>query len=199
MKGTALLDTMARQVDAVRDGNLSAAKESAESILDETRQDCAALELDTLASTASEMETLAERWRQKADSEAAKAALIVQNDAVHAVLDRVQEQILQIVSGDKFPAILDALLSELMAEAPADVIALAPPDHVDHVKAWLSNNGHGSVAVESASSMWDGVAVQDRGRTFRFSNTLTGRLSRVEQQARGLCMTSLFGVQAADA
>ncbi len=199
MKGTALLDTMARQVDEVYNGNLSAASESAEGILDETRQDCAALEKETLESTAAEMEALAERWRQKAEAEAARAALVVQNEAVHAVLDRVNEEIRQIVSGGKFPAILDALLSELIAEAPADVIALAPPDYVDRVRDWLSKNGHGSVPVESAPSMWDGIAVQDRDRTFRFSNTLTGRFSRAEQKARRICMTSLFDVQAADA
>ena len=199
MKGSALLDTMARQVDEVYNGNLSAASESAEVILEEARQDCAALEEKTLASTAAEMDVLAERWRQKAEAEAARAALVVQNEAVRAVLDRVDEEIRQTVSGDGFPAILDALLSELIAEAPADVIALAPPDHVDRIRDWLSKNGHGSVPVESTPSMWDGLAVQDRDRTFRFSNTLRGRFSRVEQEARKLCMTSLFGLQAGDA
>lgn len=195
MKGTALLDTMARQVDEVYNGNLSAASESAEGILEETRQECAALEEESLAATAAEMETLAERWRRKADAEAAKAALVVQHDALHAVLEKVSEEIREIVSSDEFGPILDALLAELMADAPPDVIALAPPDHLDRVKKWLASNGHDKVPVEGAPNRQDGVAIQDRDRTFRISNTLSGRFSRVEQEARKLCMMSLFGEQ----
>ena len=195
MKGTALLDTMARQVDEVYDGNLSAASESAEAILEEARQDCAALEEKTLASTAAEMDVLAERWRQKAEAEAAKAALVVQHDALHAVLEKVSEEIREIVSSDEFGPILDALLAELMADAPPDVIALAPPDHLDRVKKWLASNGNDKVPVEGAPNRQDGVAIQDRDRTFRISNTLSGRFSRVEQEARKHCMMSLFGKQ----
>ena len=195
MKGTAILETMARQVDEVYEGNVRAAQESAEGILEETRQECAALEEETLAVTGAEMEVLAERWRQKADAEAAKAALVVQNDAVRAVLAKVGEEIRAIVDSDDFPEILEALLSELMGAASAGVIAHAPPAHVDRVRDLLANNGHGDVSVESASTMWDGVAIQDPERTFRISNTLTGRFARVEQEARKRCMISLFRKQ----
>lgn len=198
MKGTALLDTMARQVDDVYNGNLKTARESAEGILEGTRQDCASLEEKTLASTAAEMESLAERWRQKAEAEAAKAALVVQNDAVRAVLAKVHEEIRAIAESAEFPAVLEALLSELMAIAPAGVVAHAPPAHVDSVRDWLANNGHGGVSVEGNSNLWDGVAIQDPERTFRISNTLTGRFARVEQEARKRCMMALFSKKAAE-
>ncbi len=195
MKGTAILDTMARQVDEVYADNVRAARESSEGILDETRQERAALEKETLAATAAEMEALAERWRKKADAEAAKAALVVQSDSVCAVLAKIGEEIRTIVDSDDFPEILEALLLELMAAAPAGVVAHAPPAYVDRVRDWLANNGHRDVSVEGASNMWDGVAIQDPERTFRISNTLTGRFARVEQEARKRCMMSLFGKQ----
>ena len=195
MKGTAILDTMARQVDEVYNGNLNTARESADGILKGTRQECASLEEKTLASTNAEMESLAERWRQKADAEAARAALVVQNDAVCAVLAKVGEEIRTIAESDAFPAVLEALLSELMAVAPAGVVAHAPPAHVDRVRDWLANNGHGGVSVEGNSNLWDGVTIQDPERTFRISNTLTGRFARVEQEVRKRCMMSFFGKQ----
>lgn len=193
MKGSALLETMARQVDEVYEGNLRVARDSARAIDEEAREACDAQETSTIKSTQAEVETLADRWRQKADTEAAKAALVVQNESVCAVLDRVDEEVRTLVAGKAFPAVLDALLEELMAAAPKGVVAIAPPDHVDHVKKWLAGNGHAKTKVEGSADTWDGVAVQDPDRTFRISNTLTGRLSRVEQQARKLCMTALFG------
>lgn len=196
MKGSALLETMARQVDEVYENNLSAARATVETILEETRQECASMEESTLQATSTEMDALAERWRQKADTEAAKAALSVQNDAVRAVLDRVQDEIRTLVTGEGFQSILDSLLHELMAAAEAEVVALAPEDHVDYVRGWLKKNGFPNVPVEGSSSMWDGVAIQDRDRTFRISNTLTGRFSRVEQNARRICSIALFGAHA---
>jgi vacuolar-type H+-ATPase subunit E/Vma4 len=91
------------------------------------------------------------------------------------------------------------LLAELMEEAPdsGDLQVLAPPAHADRVSSWLSNNGRAGVGVEGSEAFKDGVAVQDPGRTFRISNTLSGRFALMEQEIRKHCMTTLFGGGAA--
>lgn len=197
--GATVIESMSLQVAEQCESTLSEANREAEGIVDKARAQSAALREEALVAARHEMDALDELWRQKAEVEAAKAGLVVQNEAVGAVLDKVSEENRRIVASDEFPAALDVLLSELMAVAPADVVALAPPDHCGHVREWLANNGHESVSVKGASSMWDGVAVQDRDRTFRISNTLSGRFSRVEQQARRICMMSLFGPEDSDA
>ncbi len=100
------------------------------------------------------------------------------------------------INGMLNPAAAAAM--RLMAIAPAGVVAHAPPAHVDSVRDWLANNGHGGVSVEGNSNLWDGVAIQDPERTFRISNTLTGRFARVEQEARKRCMMALFSKKAAE-
>ncbi len=191
--GATVIESMSLQVAEQCESTLSEANREAEGIVDKARAQSVALREEALVAARHEMDALDELWRQKAEVEAARAGLVVQNEAVRAVLDKVSEENQRIVASDEFPATLDVLLSELMAVAPADVVALAPPDHCDHVREWLASNRYEKVPVEGALGMWDGVAVQDRARTFRISNTLTGRFSRVEQQARRICMMSLFG------
>ncbi len=196
--GATVIESMSLQAAEQCESTRSEANREAEGIADKARAQSDALRDEALIATRHEMDALDELWRQKAEAEAAKAGLVMQNDAVRVVLDNVSEENHRIVASDEFPATLDVLLSELMAAAPADVVALAPPDHCGHVREWLANNRYEGVPVEGASSMWDGVAVQDRARTFRISNTLTGRFSRVEQQARRICMMALFGPKDSD-
>jgi hypothetical protein len=61
------------------------------------------------------------------------------------------------------------------------------------VQNWLSGHGHAGMVVEASQEVWDGVALQDPARSYRISNTLTGRYGRVAQEARRLCMVKLFG------
>lgn len=192
MKGSALLDTMAREVDAECERTLAAARAEADAIVAAAREKSAAQRDASLKATEAEMVMLDERWRLKAEAEALTAGLSVRNDAVNEVLDQARGEIRSLVDGPDFPGVLDMLLSEVMAVAPAGTTVLAPEKHLDHVRGWLTKNGSSDVPVEASASMWDGVAVQDSGRTFRISNTLSGRFSRVVDNARRLCMTSLF-------
>lgn len=192
MKGAALLETMARQVAAECERFRSEARSEAEAIVAEARAQAADLRAKTLDATAAEMRRLDERWRQKADAEAAKAALMMKNQAVHEVLGHVRERIRAIAEGPRFRDVLDALLAEVMDVAEDDIVVLAPQQYADHVRDWLAANGRGGVPVEGSASLWDGVAVQDPARTYRISNTLSGRFARVEEEARKLCMTQLF-------
>ena len=193
MKGAALFETMSQQVDAQCESNLSEAKRVAEAIVAEARAQCAEQRETVLSATKGELAALDERWRQKAEAEAAKAALVVKNEAMQDVLRQVDEDIRSTVKGPEFEAVLDALLAELMAvEEGGDFKVLAPEAHVDRVRNWLANMGRGSVPIEASSELWDGVALQDMNRTYRISNALTGRYSRVLEEARKTCMTSLF-------
>ena len=194
MKGAALFETMSQQVASQCESNLSEAKREAQAIVAEARAQCAEQRETVLSVTHDELAALNERWRQKAEAEAAKAALGVKNAATQEVLRQVDGDIRSTVEGPEFEAVLDALLEELMAveEGGDDFKVLAPEAHVDRVRNWLANNGHDGVPIETSPELWDGVALQDTNRTFRISNALTGRYSRVLEEARKICMTTLF-------
>ncbi|MDP7639210.1 MAG: V-type ATP synthase subunit E family protein [Candidatus Hydrogenedentes bacterium] len=196
MSATALLDTMSKQVAAECDQRRANANGDAEAILAEARAKSAAKRESLTTSTDAKMELLDLRWRQKAEAEAAKADLSMKNEAVKAIMAEVEAKVRAIVEGDGFTEILDSLLAEVMAVAEGEVVVLAPDKQVGHVSAWLGDNGHGGVAVEASAHVWDGVAIQDPGRSYRISNTLTGRYRRVAEVARKICMRSLFGASA---
>ena len=193
MQGSSLLDTMTAQVVAECDSNLSDARIEADTILADARSQSQAQRDAVQAATAREMEHLDERWKQMAHAEASRADLVVKSDAVNAVLDSAQAEVRALVNSNRFGNVIDALLESLMKEVVGDVVVVGPATHKDHVKLWLANNGHASVAVESSPEMWDGVAIQDLECTYRISNTLTGRYHRIENSARKHCMVTMFG------
>ncbi len=193
MKGTALLDTMAQQVIAKCDSILREAREEADRIQAKARNDAEEKRNATIASAQSAIDAQDARSRQKAEAEASKADLVVKNEAVEAVLASVEAEVRKLAEGTEFPGLLESMLSELMAVAEGDVVVLGPEKHLDTVKGWLANNGRGDVPVEASPGMWDGVAVQDPKRTYRISNTLSGRFRAVREDARKQCMLGLFG------
>ncbi len=195
--GSALLETMTARVTEECDGNRAAAQREADAIKADAESASAAQRVSMQATTNAEMDRLDERWRQMAHAEASRAELTVKSDAVNAVMQKVDAEIRRIVASDGFPALLDALLTTLSSEIQGDVVLLGPEDQVDHIKSWLSSNGHNGVTVQGSAELWDGVALQDPPRTYRISNTLTGRYARVEQDVRRVCMVNLFGGDAA--
>jgi vacuolar-type H+-ATPase subunit E/Vma4 len=195
MANPTLFDTMTNQVTAECERNIAEARDEASRIQSNGEAEAQALRDRTMNSVNAEIALLDQRAHQKAEAEAAKAELELRNDVVETVMDRVQNEIKSIVSSGSFPGVLDRLLETLMSAAGENhgYVVLAPEAHLDHVKQWLSANGHGGVPVEGSRAMWDGVALQDPNRTYRISNTLTGRYTRMEQEARRHCMVSLFG------
>lgn len=196
--GSALLETMTERVTEECDENRAAAQHEAEAVGAEADRKSTALREAAQSATDAEMDRLDERWRQMAHAEATRASLVVKNDAVKAVMQKVESEIRRIVESDEFPAVLDALLASLATEIEGDVVLIGPEDHVDYIGTWLSSNGHDGIGVEGSAEFWDGVALQDPARTYRISNTLTGRYGRVEQEARRLCMIEIFGGDAAE-
>ena len=79
---------------------------------------------------------------------------------------------------------------------PAEYRAVDMNDVAGFCSAWLQANGHGSVEVESAAGLIDGIAVQDPQRTYRITNTLSSRFRLVEGEARKRCLGRLVGEEA---
>ncbi len=195
MASPALFETMARQVEAECSEHLAKARAEAERILADARAKARDAGEAALASAKAERDRLDALWKQKGEAEAVRLELSMKNDAVEAVLAEVSAGIKRLASGPEFPAVLERLLAELMAAAGGEknVQVLGPAAHVDLIKSWLAGHGHAGVTVQGSPEFWDGVAVQDPARSWRVSNTLTGRFTRVDQAVRKHCMTALFG------
>lgn len=194
--GSALLETMTAQVTEQCDANRAAAQQEAEAIHAEATEQAQARRDALTAANDAEMNRLDERWRLMAHAEASRADLVVKNDAVQAVMQKVESEIRAVVDSAAFGGVLDALLTSLLNEYKGEdieAVLIAPQAHVAHVQQWLSANGHAGMSVEGSAEVWDGVALQDPARTYRISNTLTGRYARIGQEARRLCMVKLFG------
>lgn len=192
MNGSNLLDTMARNVAEECERTLAEARSTAEVTIAEAREKGVSLRASTLEATQSSMELLDLRWKQKAESEAVRAALSMKNSAIEATLSHVEEAIRTLAQSSEFEGILDTLLSELMEVVEGEVVVLAPEAHVDRVRKWLAEHGKEALSVEGTAILNDGVAVQDADRKWRISNSLSTRYRRVEQATRRVCMSDLF-------
>jgi vacuolar-type H+-ATPase subunit E/Vma4 len=193
MEGSALADTMAKQVMAECESNLNQAQSQANEILEEAKSQAIAHRDAVMTETDKVIRQLDQRWEQMAHAEASRAELSIKKDAVEAVMDTVHAEIKRLVGSPEFSGILEALLSTLMTAADGEAVVLGPESHVSHIQSWLSGNGHGSLEVKASAELWDGVALEDPKHTYRISNTLTGRYARLDQQARKICMQNLFG------
>jgi vacuolar-type H+-ATPase subunit E/Vma4 len=193
MKGSALADTMAKQVMAECESNLNQAQSEANDILEEAKSQAIAQRETAMTETEKVVRQLDTRWEQMAHAEASRAELSIKKEAVEAVMESVNAEINRLVGSPEFTSILDALLSTLMTAVDGDAVVLGPEAHVSHIQSWLSSNGHGSMEVKASDELWDGVALEDPKHTYRISNTLTGRYARLDQQARKICMQNLFG------
>ena len=183
---------MSAQIAAQREEIASTAREEAAKIREEAHKRAEQRREDTLAAVESELASLARRSRERVEAEAHMVTLTTKDTITNEVLDSVSAELASIAASPEFPGTLDALLAELMAEAPEDVIVLAPPAHVDHCKRWLEAHGRGGLPVEPLASLADGVAVQDRGRKFRFTNTLSARFKMREGELRKHALNQLF-------
>ena len=192
MEKTPLLDLMSAQIAAKRNDVLQAARDEAETIQQNARQRADQRRAESLAAAESELASIARRSRERVEAESHMVTLTTKDSITNELLAEVSAELAAIAAGPTFPAILDALLAELMAEAPSDVVVLAPPAHVDHCRKWLEANGRSDMVVEPLASLKDGVAVQDPGKKFRFTNTLTARFYKHEGELRKLSLNRLF-------
>lgn len=194
MSEKALFETMSAETGAERDRRLAEARREATSIMSNARSRSVQLRESTLKATHSEVDELGRRSHERAEAEAQKASLTMRHTVAEEVLATVEAEIETLVSSADFPELLDALLDEALAARPKGPVAvIAPETQADHCRKWLEDHGHEDASVTGSAEFWDGVAVQDENRTYRISNTLTGRFSILEGTARKECISKLFG------
>ncbi|MBI1320097.1 MAG: hypothetical protein GC168_14295 [Candidatus Hydrogenedens sp.] len=193
MASPAILNVMTQQIDAEREQVLATAAAEADRVRESARERAAARRESALAAAKTELSQLAQRSRERAEAEAEMVALTTKDTVTDELLAQVKDALKQHVRSDQFPATLDALLAELMAGAPSNGVVLVPPAHEAHCRAWLDNNGHGGMTVRASAEVADGVAVEDEAHTFRVTNTLTTRFTRLEGGLRKHCIQELFG------
>jgi V/A-type H+-transporting ATPase subunit E len=184
---------MSRRVAEECDVLLARARGEAEGIVAEARRKAQQQRKEALARAHGEMKRLADRARELGAIQAEQETLTMEQAVADEVLQSVRSELEGIAARPDFGTILDALLAELAPVAPPDGLVLAPTGFGDRCRAWLRQNGHSGVAVEESGSLRDGVAVQDRGKTFRITNTLSSRFNKLENEARKACIHALFG------
>ena len=203
MDSAPLLELMSEKASQRCDEIRSATKTEVDRIADEARQRGDALRARTLASLESELDAAATRMRERAESEAHMLTLTAKDTIADEVLAIVRAALSDAARGSNFPKHLEALLEELFVEIKlhiheegasqdmSQLTVLAPPAHVALCQQWLSNHGYGSLHVDAAPDLDDGVAVQDARPTFRITNTLSARLMKREGDMRRLCLSRL--------
>ncbi|MBI2435030.1 MAG: hypothetical protein HYV26_19415 [Candidatus Hydrogenedentes bacterium] len=191
-----LLQTMDEQVSRQRDGILAKAKQDAEAIRRESREQGAARRAEGLRQTETAVSAAAQRARERADAEAHMVIMTTKDMIADEVMLDIQRRLRQIAEGPDFAQILEALLEELLEDAPADVVVLAPRHHVEHCRQWLQRHGRSGLSVQALPGLDDGVAIQDRKRTWRATNTLASRFRQQEGALRKRCVNRLFGSEA---
>ena len=189
----ALFDTMAQEVQADCDRRTAEAHQEAERILSEGRRVADQEYARAVDATRTEIDLANRRERQRLDAEHTKAFLAVQHQVVEEVLGRVRDEMARIAQAPDFGPTLEALLDEILAEVRGrDLDVLIPTAHADRIGPYLERLGRTDLRVVPWPALTDGVAVQDRRRTFRVSNTLSGRLVATQDDARRRCQAQLF-------
>ena len=192
MENNPLLDLMSQQIAAQREEILRVAREEAAAIQQGAQQRAEQRRSDTLGAVEGELASLAARSRERVEAEAHMVTLTTKDTITNEVLAAVETSLAAKAASPEFAAILDALLAELMADSPSDIVVLAPAAYVDHCKQWLTAHGHGDLPVEALKGLDDGVAIQDRGRKFRYTNTLSARFRLQEGTLRKQALNRLF-------
>lgn len=190
----ALFETMAQQVAQQCDQRRSEANREAERIRAEGRGTADQRYESGLAVVKAELDAADRRVRHQVAVEAEKSKLAAQHQVVEEVLAQVKQEIGRMASSADFGSILEALLEEILGVVSGQgLVVLSPPAHVDRLRQRLAETGRDGVAVVAYPALTDGVAVQDERRSYRISNTLSGRLNVVSNDARKLCQNRLFG------
>lgn len=193
----ALFEAMAQEVKADCDRVLAEARQEAERIQAEGRRVADQEYAQAIEATRREIELADRRERQRLDAEHTKAFQAVQHRVVEEVLGRAREEMARMARGDEFGAILEALLGEILQESSEGRLdVLTPPAHADRIRRRLVESGRGHLEAIPYAGLTDGVAVQDKRRTFRVSNTLSGRLAVMQDEARKRAQARLFEKEA---
>lgn len=192
----ALIDTMASQVAERCQAMLDAARAEAGAILKDARERAVQRRDSAVAATEKDVARMAERARQLLAIEAEHESLTMEQAIADEILHQVSAELEKAAQSPDFPEIFIALLAEVMAEAPKDALVTVPTGYGERARAWLREHGYGEVTVQESPAMRDGCAMQDKAHTYRITNTLSSRLSKLQNEARKVCLEALFGGKA---
>lgn len=184
---------MTRQIEDRCQRALAAARQTADGIVAEAREKTAKRRADAVERTQREVAQLAQRTRQLAEMQAEQDALSMRQRVSDEVLHSVEGELERIAASREFPAILEALLAEVMTVAPEKAEVIAPAAHAQACRQWLAAHGYGHIPVLESATLKDGVSVQDAQRSSRITNSLSSRFHKLEDRARKVCLQTLFG------
>lgn len=187
---------MSRQAADRCQAALDAARAEAGAILKEARERADRHRREAVAAAEREVKRLAERARQLLAVESEHESLTMEQSIADEILRSVGFELEKAAQSPKFPAIFDALLAELMADAPKDAIVTVPVSFGERAKGWLQQNGFPNVTISESPAMRDGCAMQDAAHTCRVTNSLSSRLSKLQNESRKVCLRALFGERA---
>lgn len=187
---------MSRQAADRCQAALDAARAEAGAILTEARKRAERHRHEAVAAAEREVKRLAERARQLLAVESEHESLTMEQSIADEILRSVGFELEKAAQSPKFPAIFDALLAELMEDAPKDAIVTVPMSFGERAKSWLQQKGLPNVTVNESPAMRDGCAMQDAAHTYRVTNSLSSRLSKLQNESRKVCLRALFGAGA---
>lgn len=193
MQAAPLLKLMTQQVSEQCAHIVAQAEEQAAAIRRAAEDTAAQERASALTTLDSELAAAATRARERAEAESHMLVMTTKDSVTDEVMAEVRQRLRAIAQSGDFAPILDALLEELLHDAPEQFVVLAPPQYVEHCRQWLESQGRGGVPVESLPALRDGVAIQDPKRTWRVTNTLSSRFRQQEGSLRKYCVTRLFG------
>lgn len=205
MDSAPLLETMTQEIERQQESLLAEARQSAEKIIADTKEEARVRRDEAIAQLRGELEALADKQRELAEAQAKKARLNIKDTITDELLQLVRAELMEITRDrSRFPKILIKLLEELLESKVGpdwrktgrlELIVEAPGAHVNAIKDWLKNQGIKSVQVEALPGLTDGVALEDKAHTFRVSNTLHDRMDKQEKKLRGFAMQQLFNIE----
>ena len=191
----ALLDTMARHVAQQCEDKLAAARQKADAIIEDAKAKAENRRTKALDQAHAEVERLAKRAREHALRAAENETLTMEHAVADEVLVSAGVELGRLAKSERFPGILEGMLAELVAHSPKTGVIVSPPAHMAVCEAWLQKQGMTGYTVQGDSSLVDGVAYQDAQHTYRITNSLSARFAKVQNDARRICLETLFGVK----
>jgi len=192
MSTSSLLEVMTEEVARQRASILASSQAEAERILAQAREDAARRKAKALEAADAELAEAAARARERTEAEAHMIVLTTKDTITDEILAAVAKELRHIVTTPEFPAIVEAMLEELLANTKGGEVVLAPPEYVEHCRTWLAEHGHADIEAKALNTLRDGVAIQDARRSFRVTNTFSARLAKQESRLRKLCLERLL-------
>lgn len=195
MEAGPLLELMTREAEGRRDALLAEARVEADRIECEAQAQAQAERDQTLAALEGELSELERRARERAEAAARNAEVSTKDVITEEVLVSVARELSRLAEAPEFISVLERLLAELVSEAAAGAVVLAPPAYAEQVRAALVRLGAPPMEVRPHPALSDGVALQDAAQTSRTTNALHARFEKRKNEARKLCLRQLFGVK----